>query len=177
MSQFLSWGSCTDLLESTRHKTFSSSIFLWLKLRELCLMARSVCYRQVSLPFSSCHFLCKYCSCHHLSGQYYDGINLKHNLFPFSLSRKVQSVTWVSGAVLQRLLAGLLYPTEKIITKSEGALGLFGYRTGFCPTKWYFNFCYLNIAWDAKTHVSNLFLTAKQVNAGNMIVLLGFFPN
>lgn len=37
----------------------------------------------------------------------------------------------MSGAILQRLLSGLLYPTEKIIIKSEEALGLFGYGTGF----------------------------------------------
>lgn len=87
-------------------------------------MTRSVCYRQFSLPSFSCHYLCKNCSNHLLSDQHYKGINLNHNLFPFSLSRKVQfcalNVRWNFTEAACRLL----YPTEKIITTSEEALGL-----------------------------------------------------
>jgi len=38
----------------------------------------------------------------------------------------------MSGTILQRLLAGLLYSTEEIITNSEEALGLL-VRGQFCP--------------------------------------------
>lgn len=140
MSHFLLWGNCTGFFKSTGHTSFSSSVFHWIKLGALCLMTWSVWYRQLSIPSFSWHFLCKYCSCHHLPGQYYNGINLKHNLLPFSLSRKDQFCDLNVRCNFTEDACRAVIPHREDNYKVRRSLRTFWLGNRFCTIKWYLIF-------------------------------------